>query len=108
MVNVYCVYCNVYIHKNILWKHNKSDKHINNSRYEQIDSYNDIVEIPPWMFREKRVRQFVNPFHLKTPLKNIYKVILIHHIPLDLNSELKVVGKANQYINKYHINNIVN
>ena len=76
-------------------------------RYEQIDNYKDIIELPPWMFREKRVRQFVNPFHLKTPLKNEYNVILIHHNPIDLNSELKVVGKANQYINKYHINNIV-
>ena len=107
MVNVYCVYCNVYIHKNSLWKHNKSDKHFNNLRYEQRDKYNDIVEISPWMFKEKRVRQFFNPIHLKTPLKNLYNVILIHHNPLDLNSELKVVGKANQYINKYHINNIV-
>ena len=107
MANVYCEYCNVYIHKNSFWKHKKSDKHINNQRYEQIDNYNDVIEIPPWMFREKRIRQFVNPFHLKTPLKNEYNVILIHHNPIDLNSELKVVGKANQYINKYHINNIV-
>ena len=107
MVNVYCEYCKIYIHKNSLWKHNKSNKHINNLRYEQIDNFNDIIEIPPWMFREKRVRQFANPFHLKTPLKNEYNVILIHHNPIDLNSELKVVGKANQYINKYHINNIV-
>ena len=107
MVNVYCEYCQVHIHKNSLWKHNKSDKHINNLRYAQIDNYNDIIEIPPWLIREKRVRDFVNPFHLKTPLKNEYNVILIHHNPTDLNSELKVVGKANQYINKYHINNIV-
>ena len=107
MVNIYCEYCNVYMHKNSLWKHTKSDKHINNLRYEQIESYNDIVEIPEWLFREKRVRNFVNAFHLKNPLKNEYNVILIHHNPIDLNSELKVVGKANQYINKYHINNIV-
>ena len=106
MVNVYCEYCQVHIHKNSLWKHNKSDKHINNLRYAQIDNYNDIIEIPPWLFREKRVREFVNAFHLKTPLKNIYNVILINHSPIDLNSELKVVAKANQYINKYHINNI--
>ena len=33
--------------------------------------------------------------------------MLIHHNPIDLNSELKVVGKANQYINPIHINNIV-
>ena len=79
----------------------------NNLRYGQVDNYNDIIEIPPWLFKEKRVRQFVNPFHLKTPLKNVYNVILIHHNPIDLNSELKVAGKANQYINKYHINNIV-
>ena len=107
MVNVYCEYCNVYIHKNSLWKHTRRDKHINNLRNEQIDKYSDIVEIPAWLFKEKRVRQFVNPFHLKTPLENEYNVILIHHNPIDLNSELKVVGKANQYINKYHINNIV-
>ena len=107
MVYVYCEYCDVYIHRNSVWKHNKSGKHINNLRYEQIDNYNDIVEIPEWLFREKRVRQFVNPFHLKTPLKNEYNVVLIHHNPTDLNSELKVVRKANQYINKYHINNIV-
>ena len=102
MVKVFCEYFNVYIHRNSLWKHKRSDKHINNLRYEQIDNYNDIVEIPAWLFKEKRVRQFVNPFHLKPPLKNEYNVVLIHHNPIDLNSELKVVGKANQYINKYH------
>ena len=107
MANVYCEYCDVYIHRNSVWKHNKSDRHINNLRYEQIDNYNDIVEIPEWLFREKRVRQFVNPFRLNIPLKNEYNVILINHSPIDLNSELKVVAKANQYINKYHINNIV-
>ena len=107
MVIVYCDICRVFIHKNSVWKHNKSDKHIDNLRYEQIDNYNDIIDIPPWLFREKRVRRFVNPFHLNIPLKNDYNVILIHHNPIDLNSELKVVGKANQYINKYHINNIV-
>ena len=32
---------------------------------------------------------------------------MIHHNPIDLNSELKVDGKGNQYINKDHINNIV-
>ena len=107
MNNIFCEVCKVYIHKNSLWKHNKSIKHINNQRYEQIDNYNDIVEIPPRMFREKRVRQFVNPFHLKNPLKSEYNVTLIHHNPIDLNSELKVDGKANQYISKYHIKNIV-
>ena len=108
MVYVYCEYCRVNMHKNSLWKHNKSDKHINNLRYVRIDNYNDIIEIPPWLFREKRVREFVNPFRLKKPLSDQYNVILIHHNPIDLNSELKVVGKANQYINKYHINNITN
>ena len=107
MGNIYCDICNVYIHKNSIWKHNKSDKHINNQRYERIDNYNDIVEIPKWLFREMRVGRFVNPFHLNTPSKNQYNVIIIHHNPTDLNSEIKVVGKANQYINKYHINNIV-
>ena len=38
MVIVYLEYCNVYIYKNSLWKLNKSDKHINNLRYEQIDN----------------------------------------------------------------------
>ena len=107
MVNVYCEICDVYVHKNSLWKHRKSEKHINNLRYERIDNYNDLVEIPEWLFKEKRVRNFVNPYHLLKPLRNYYNVILIHHNPLDLNSELKVVGKANQYIIKYHINNIV-
>ena len=105
--NVYCEICNVYIHKNSHWKHNKSIKHIYNQRYEQTDNYNDVREIPEWLFREKRIRQFVNPFRLKNPLKAEYNVILIHHNPIDLNSELKIVGEANQYINKYHINNIV-
>ena len=50
------------------WKHIKSDKLIKNQRYEQIDIYNDIVEIPEWLFRGKQVRGFVNPFHLKKPL----------------------------------------
>ena len=107
MVNVYCAYCRVYIHKNSLWKHNKSEKHINNLRYGQIDNYNDIIEIPPWLFREKRIREFVNPFRLKKPLSDQYNVILIHHNPTDLNSELKVLAKSNQYINQFHINDIV-
>ena len=104
---VYCEICNIDIHKNSLWKHNKSDRHINTLRYERVVNYNDIVEIPEWLFREKRVRQFVNPFRLKKPLSNYYNVILIHHNVFDLNSELKVVAKANQYINKFHINDIV-
>ena len=33
--------------------------------------------------------------------------MLIHYNPVDLNFELKVVAKANQYINPIHINNIV-
>ena len=107
MVNVYCEYCRVYIHKNSVWKHNKSEKHINNLRYGQIDNYNDIIEIPRWLFREKRVREFVNPFRLKKPLSEQYNVILIHHNPIDLNCELKVIAKANQYINQFHINNII-
>ena len=107
MVIVYCEICNINIHKNSLWKHNKSDRHINNLRYERDDNYNENDIIPEWLFREKRIRQFINPFRLKKPLSNNYNVILIHHSPIDLNSELKVVSKANQYINKYHINNII-
>ena len=107
MVNVYCEICDIYVHRNTIWKHNKSIKHTNNLRYEHIDNYEDIIEIPEWLFREKRVRQFVNPYRLKEPLSDQYNVLLIHHNPTDLNSELKIVAKANQYINKYHINNIV-
>ena len=107
MVNVFCEICHIYVHRNSIWKHNKSIKHINNLRYEHIDNYEDIVEIPEWLFREKRVRSFVNPYRLKKPLSDQYNVLLIHHNPTDLNSELKIVAKANQYINKYHINNIV-
>ena len=69
MNNVYCEICNVCIRRNSIWKHNKSIKHINNQRYEQIDNYNDIVEILEWLFREKRIRQFTKPFHLKNPSK---------------------------------------
>ena len=104
--NVLCEICNVYIHKNSVWKHNKSDGHINNQRYEQIDNYNDIVEIPEWLFREKQVRGFVNPFLLKKPLSDQYNVILLHHNPIDLNSELKIVAKYNLFINQVHIKNI--
>ena len=107
MVYVYCDICNINIHKNSLWKHNKSDRHINNLRCERDDNYNENDIIPEWLFRERQGRQFVNPFRLKKPLSNNYNVILIHHSPIDLNSELKVVSKANQYINKYHINNII-
>ena len=32
---------------------------------------------------------------------------MIHHNPIDLNSVLKVDGKGNQYINKFHMKNIV-
>ena len=104
---IYCELCKVFIHKNSVWKHNKSAKHISNQRYEQIDNYKDVVQIPDYFSREKRTRQFVNPYRLKKPLSERYNVILIHHNQIDLNSELKVVGKANQYINKWHINNIV-
>ena len=107
MNNLCCEICNVYIQKNSIWKHNKSDKHINNLRFEQTDNYSDTIEIPEWLFRGKRIRQFVNPFHFRNSLKAEYNVTLIHHNPIDLNSELKVDGKGNQYINKYHINNIV-
>ena len=107
MKNVYCEIFNVYNHKNSIWKHNKNDKRINNFRCEQKVNYSVIVEIPEWLFREKRIRQFVNPFHLKNPLRAEYNDTLIHHNPIDLNSELKVDGKGNQYTNNYHINNIV-
>ena len=102
----FCEIWKVYFHENSAWKHNKSDKHINNLRYEQINNYNCIVAIPEWLLRDKRVRGCVNLFHLKKPFSNRYKVILIHQNPIDLNSELKVVGKSNQYIAQYHINNI--
>ena len=59
------------------------------------------------MFRERRTRQFVNPYRLRKPLSKEYNVILIHHNQIDLNSELKVIRKANQFINKWHIKNIV-
>ena len=103
---VYCEICIIDNHKNSLWKHNKSDRHVNNLRYERIDNFNDIVEIPEWFFREKRVREFVNPFRLKKPLSDRYNVILIHRNPIDLNTELKVIAKSNAYISEYHINNI--
>ena len=48
MNNVYCEICDVCIHKKRVWKHNKSDKHLNNLRNEQLDNYDDIVEIPEW------------------------------------------------------------
>ena len=31
----------------------------------------------------------------------------MHHNPIDVDSELKVVGKNIQYISQFHINNIV-
>ena len=106
MVDVYCDICHINIHKNSLWKHNRSDRHINNLRYERIDNYNDVVEIPEWLFRERRIRNFINPYRLKKPLRNYYNVILLHHNPIDLNSELKIVSKHNLYINKFHIDDI--
>ena len=107
MNKFYCDFCKVYVHKNSLWKHNKSDKHINNQRCEQIENYDDIVEILEGLFKEKPVRGFVNPFHLKNPLGDEYNEIITHHNPIDLNSELKVVGKYFQQKSQYHINNIV-
>ena len=50
MNNVHCEKCIVYVHKNSPWKQNKIDKHINNQRYEQMDNYEDIVEIPEKVF----------------------------------------------------------
>ena len=72
-----------------------------------MNNYDDVVEIPEWLFSEKQVRGFVNPFHLRTPLNIQYNVILIHHNATDLNSELKVAGKYFQYIEQVHMNNIV-
>ena len=45
---VYCEICKFDIHRNSLWKHKKSDRHINNLRYEGAVNYNDIV--PEWLF----------------------------------------------------------
>ena len=59
------------------------------------------------MFRGKRDRKLVNPFHSKLPLSHQYNVILNHQNPIDLNSELKFVGKFNQFIAQNHINIIV-
>ena len=39
-------------------------------KYKKVDHYHDIVEIPDWLFREKQVRGFAKPLHLKTFLKN--------------------------------------
>ena len=72
-----------------------------------MNSYDDIVEKPEWLHREKRLRKFSNSFHLKTPLSGQYNVLLNHHNAIDLNSELKVVGKFNQNITQVHLNNIV-
>ena len=72
-----------------------------------MKNYDDLVEIPEWLIREKQVRGFVNPFHLKTPLNNQYNVILIHHNETGVTSELKVAGKYIHYIAKVHMNNIV-
>ena len=62
MNKIYCELCKAFVHRNSVWKHNKSDKHMNNLRYEQLNNYDDIVEIPEWLFREERVRGFVIPF----------------------------------------------
>ena len=107
MDKVHCDICRVYVHKNSVWKHNKSHKHINNPRYEQKVNYKDIIEIPERLFKEKRVRGFVNPIHLKKPLSDQYNLIILHHNPIDFVSELKVVDKYNQYISQIHINIIV-
>ena len=103
MNGVYCDLCKNYVHRNTLWKRNKSDKHINSLRYEQVDNFVDIIRTPEWLFRERRVRGFVNPFYLKVPLSDEYNVIILHHNPIDLNSEINVVGKYNQYITQVHI-----
>ena len=107
MNRVNCDLCIVYVHRKSLWKHIRSNKHISNQRYEQVDIYNDIVEIQEWLFREERVRGFVNPFHSITPLSDEYDLILNHPNTMNLKSELKVVGKYNQYLAQVHINNIV-
>ena len=107
MNGVYCDLCKNYVHRNTLWKRNKSDKPINSLRYEQVDNFDDIVKTPEWLFRERWVRGFVNPFYLKLPLSDEYNVIILHHNPIDLNSEINVVGKYNQYITQVHIINTV-
>ena len=75
----------------------------NNLRNEQKDSYNDIIEIPERLFKEKRVRGFVNLFDLRNPSSDHYIVIKIHHNPVDLNSELKLVGIYNQFFSQVQI-----
>ena len=104
---IYCDLYRVYIHKNSVWKHNKSDEHINNLRYQNDDNYADFVEVAEWLFKEKQVEKFVNPYRLKLPLSKHYNVILFYHNPIDFNSELKVVGKYIQYVELIHTNNVV-
>ena len=55
----------------------------------------------------KRVRGFVNPFHLEKPICDLYNIIVLHHNLFDLSSDIKVFGKYNQIIAQVHINNIV-
>ena len=95
------------MHRNSFWKHNKSEKHINILRLEQIDNYDEIIEILECLFREKRDRNFVNPFHSKLLSSDQYNVLSNHNNPIGLNSELEVVGKFIQYIAQVHIHNIV-
>ena len=78
---VYCDLCRVFVHKNSLRKPNKSEKHINKLRYEQIKNYDDNVETPEWLFKEQQVKGIGKPFHSKNPSKNQYNVISIHHNP---------------------------
>ena len=95
------------MHRNSFWKHNKSEKHIKILRLEQIDNYDEIIEILECLFREKRDRNFVNLFHSKLLSSDQYNVLSNHNNPIGLNSELKVVGKFIQYIAQVHIHNIV-
>ena len=59
MNKVYCELCNDYVHKNSVWKHNRSDKLINIPRYEQIDHYYDIVEFPEWLFKKEELEDLL-------------------------------------------------
>ena len=59
-----------------------------------------------WLFKEKKVKRFLTPYHLTLPLSIQYIDKSIHNNLIDLNFELKVFGKYGVYVELIQTKNI--
>ena len=61
------IYCDFNIHKNSVWKHNKSDKRIKNFRYENLINTMILLKLRNGYLEKKQVEKIGNPYRLQLP-----------------------------------------